>query len=89
MLGLYLQQRNMFLRTLQVRNREQAAALVPAVSCQLCGGPARLPHRNCANLDCNRLFVACNDCAVRQCSRCYKVHLDMHYKLRAGWSALH
>ena len=40
-------------------------ALVPAVSCQLCGGPAMLPHRNCANLDCNRLFVACDDCTVR------------------------
>ena len=39
--------------------------LQAAVPCQLCcGAGGLLPHRNCANLDCNRLFIACSDCAV-------------------------
>lgn len=43
-----------------------AAALPAAVPCQLCEGPlATLPHCNCANLDCARLFVACDTCKVR------------------------
>mmetsp|Transcript_18341 Transcript_18341/g.55232 ORF Transcript_18341/g.55232 Transcript_18341/m.55232 type:complete len:735 (+) Transcript_18341:409-2613(+) len=43
-----------------------AAALPAAVPCQLCEGPlATLPHCNCANLDCARLFVACDTCKVK------------------------
>ncbi len=39
--------------------------LPAAVGCQLCGGTqATLPHLNCANIDCARLFVACNACKV-------------------------
>lgn len=42
------------------------AELKAAVPCQLCGqAPARLPHVNCANVDCNELFVACPDCAAK------------------------
>ena len=37
-------------------------ALPVAASCALCGGAAQLPHMNCANLDCNRLFLACGAC---------------------------
>ena len=36
-----------------------------AASCALCGGAAQLPHMNCANLDCNRLFLACSACKAR------------------------
>lgn len=36
-----------------------------AASCALCGGAAHLPHMNCANLDCNRLFLACSACKAR------------------------
>ena len=44
---------------------EDGAPLPAAVLCQLCEGPlAMLPHRNCANIDCARLFVACNACKV-------------------------
>ncbi|MCO5606785.1 hypothetical protein L7F22_060975 [Adiantum nelumboides] len=32
--------------------------------CNLCGGPlSQIRHRNCANLDCNRLFLCCDQCA--------------------------
>ncbi|CAM6103100.1 unnamed protein product [Calypogeia fissa] len=31
--------------------------------CQLCGDPISEPrHRNCANLDCNLLYLSCKDC---------------------------
>ena len=39
--------------------------LPAAVPCALCGGGAQLPHMNCANLDCNRLFLACGACKAR------------------------
>ena len=42
-----------------------AEGLPAAVDCQLCGGlRATLPHCNCANIDCARLFVACDGCKV-------------------------
>jgi hypothetical protein len=45
---------------------DQAAAgeLPAAASCQLCGGKPELPHENCANIDCNKLFLACAGCKV-------------------------
>ncbi len=44
---------------------QDGAPLPAAVPCQLCEGPvAVLPHRNCANIDCARLFVACDTCKV-------------------------
>lgn len=40
-----------------------AEGLPAAVVCQLCSGRAAvLPHLNCANIDCSRLFVACSNC---------------------------
>ncbi len=36
---------------------------VEGLVCFCCGGPkARAPHRNCPNVDCNRLFLACSGC---------------------------
>ncbi|KAL6758985.1 hypothetical protein V8C86DRAFT_2582898 [Haematococcus lacustris] len=49
----------------------EAAALAghplpAAVPCQVCGcGEAQLPHVNCANVDCNELFIACRACKER------------------------
>jgi predicted sulfurtransferase len=46
------------------------APLRAAVPCQICGqADALLPHLNCANLDCNDLFLACARCreALRGC----------------------
>ncbi|KAF8055836.1 STR8 [Scenedesmus sp. PABB004] len=39
--------------------------LPAAVPCALCGGVAALPHVNCANIDCNELFIACAACKTR------------------------
>eukprot|EP00892_Ulva_mutabilis_P009719 jgi/Ulvmu1/7119/UM034_0025.1 len=33
-----------------------------AAPCAVCGGAPRLPHINCANVDCNLLFLACRAC---------------------------
>ena len=41
-------------------------ALPVAAPCALCGGSAQLPHMNCANLDCNLLFLACSACKARR-----------------------
>ena len=38
--------------------------LPAATSCALCGGTPELPHLNCANIDCNKLFLACPACKV-------------------------
>eukprot|EP00878_Enallax_costatus_P013237 GHUV01013838.1.p1 GENE.GHUV01013838.1~~GHUV01013838.1.p1 ORF type:complete len:497 (+),score=171.69 GHUV01013838.1:611-2101(+) len=40
----------------------EGAGLPAAVPCSMCGGKASLPHVNCANIDCNELFIACNEC---------------------------
>ena len=34
--------------------------LVAAAPCAACGEAASLPHMNCANIDCNKLFLACD-----------------------------
>jgi predicted sulfurtransferase len=46
-----------------------AAEAEAAAPCAACGGAATLPHANCANVDCNRLFIACGACraALRGC----------------------
>jgi len=42
---------------------EQRRELKAAVPCQLCGAAEPvLPHLNCANIDCNKLFLACDSC---------------------------
>lgn len=43
----------------------QPAALAagPSLKCHCCGEPrAAAPHRNCPNVDCNRLFLVCQGC---------------------------
>ncbi|GLI62237.1 hypothetical protein VaNZ11_004832 [Volvox africanus] len=41
-------------------------ALPAAVPCSVCGSPdSQLPHVNCANIDCNELFIACSTCKTR------------------------
>mmetsp|Transcript_17158 Transcript_17158/g.47887 ORF Transcript_17158/g.47887 Transcript_17158/m.47887 type:complete len:196 (-) Transcript_17158:23-610(-) len=40
--------------------------LSAAVPCELCGSQAPvLPHLNCANIDCNKLFLACEHCRTK------------------------
>lgn len=46
---------------------EGEAGLIAAAPCQVCGGAAVLPHMNCANIDCNKLFIACPACKVTVC----------------------
>lgn len=48
--------------------------LVAAAPCAACGHAASLPHMNCANIDCNKLFLACDrhkdefaGCCSQQC----------------------
>ncbi|KAK9845288.1 hypothetical protein WJX81_002464 [Elliptochloris bilobata] len=57
--------------------------LPAAAACALCGGGAHLPHLNCANLDCNRLFLACNACKVDHRGCCCEVCLSAPRLLRA------
>jgi predicted sulfurtransferase len=50
---------------------DAAAQLVAAVPCQVCGAPgAQLPHMNCANIDCNELFISCAPCKDRYAGCC-------------------
>lgn len=41
---------------------EQQGMPRAAAPCAVCGGPPQLPHINCANVDCNLLFLACCAC---------------------------
>ncbi|KXZ46989.1 hypothetical protein GPECTOR_39g483 [Gonium pectorale] len=44
----------------------EAGGLPAAVPCSLCGSPdSQLPHVNCANIDCNELFISCPACKTR------------------------
>eukprot|EP00873_Tetraselmis_striata_P040615 jgi/Tetstr1/460879/TSEL_006037.t1 len=50
---------------------EAAAPLPAAVPCQLCrAAPAVLPHLNCANIMCNKLFIACDACRQERSNCC-------------------
>ena len=54
------------LKPLPPTDEEELEAAAP---CQACGATAVLPHMNCANIDCNKLFLACDACKVcRQAS---------------------
>jgi predicted sulfurtransferase len=46
-------------------NKNEEAPLEAAAPCALCGGTAELPHTNCANIDCNKLFMACPGCKTQ------------------------
>lgn len=43
-------------------NKNKEEPLEAASPCSICGGTAALPHVNCANIDCNDLFIACDEC---------------------------
>jgi len=43
-------------------NKDKQEPLEAVADCALCGGKAILPHLNCANVDCNKLFLACQEC---------------------------
>ncbi|KAK9906879.1 hypothetical protein WJX75_009638 [Coccomyxa subellipsoidea] len=48
-----------------------AARQLPAAApCQMCNGTAELPHENCANIDCNKLFLACPTCKAKHSGCC-------------------
>ena len=48
-----------------------APLLAAAMPCAVCGAAdAALPHLNCANIDCNRLFLACRACAGKHAGCC-------------------
>lgn len=68
-----------------------AAAEVPmpaAQPCALCGGEPELPHVNCANVDCNLLFLCCAECRKRLkgccCESCRDTAPRLLRPLRAG-----
>jgi len=46
--------------------------LKAATGCYVCGGKAEAPHINCANIDCNRLFLACPRCKETMRGCCCK-----------------
>jgi len=41
-----------------------------AAGCRVCGGEAEAPPINCANIDCNRIFLACPGCKQRLLGCC-------------------
>ena len=43
-------------------NKDKEEPLEAVADCALCGKKAVLPHLNCANVDCNKLFLACEEC---------------------------
>lgn len=63
-------------------NKNEEAPLEAAVPCQLCGGRAVLPHANCANIDCNKLFIACDACRSQYKGCCCSVCMDAPRLLR-------
>lgn len=45
----------------------------PTLKCYCCGEPrAAAPHRNCPNVDCNRLFLVCTGCLQQRGGFCCK-----------------
>lgn len=43
-------------------NKDKEEPLEAVANCALCGDKPILPHLNCANVDCNKLFLACQAC---------------------------
>jgi predicted sulfurtransferase len=65
------------------------APLRAAVPCQVCrSADAVLPHLNCANLDCNDLFLACAACRERLrgccCGECLSAPARLLRPIKAG-----
>ena len=61
---------------------DEDAPLEAAVPCQVCGAKAALPHINCANIDCNKLFIACDKCKVDWRGCCCETCMDAPRLLR-------
>ena len=47
-------------------------SLSAVAPCAICGGTAEAPHLNCANVDCNKLFLACEKCKPKYSGCCCK-----------------
>lgn len=63
-------------------DRGQMAPLQAAASCAVCGDAAALPHVNCANIDCNKLFIACDACKTKLSGCCCESCVDAPRLLR-------
>jgi predicted sulfurtransferase len=63
-------------------NKDVDEPLVAVANCALCGGEAILPHLNCANVDCNKLFLACQGCQDKHQGCCCEACVDSPRKLR-------
>lgn len=60
-----------------------ARPLPAAVPCQICGSPdSQLPHVNCANIDCNELFISCGACQARYSGCCCEACMSAPRLLR-------
>ena len=47
--------------------------LCTTTPCAICGAKADAPHLNCANVDCNKLFLACDKCKLEYQGCCCEV----------------
>jgi len=65
------------------------ASTTPAAPCARCGGVATLPHLNCANIDCNALFLACDGCKAGGRGCCRDACVDAPRLLRPAKVAGH
>ena len=55
---------------------EGSVALPSAQPCAVCGAAPQLPHINCANVDCNLLFLSCSECKARLQGCCCRTCRD-------------
>eukprot|EP00213_Chloropicon_mariensis_P007304 CAMPEP_0197474052 /NCGR_PEP_ID=MMETSP1309-20131121/5485_1 /TAXON_ID=464262 /ORGANISM="Genus nov. species nov., Strain RCC998" /LENGTH=427 /DNA_ID=CAMNT_0043013495 /DNA_START=306 /DNA_END=1589 /DNA_ORIENTATION=- len=61
------------------RNDGNLKAVSP---CAICGATAQAPHLNCANVDCNKLFLACEKCKPKFSGCCCEVCMSAPRQLR-------
>ncbi|KAI3436466.1 hypothetical protein D9Q98_005883 [Chlorella vulgaris] len=69
------------------QNKDQQEELEAAAPCQVCGATAVLPHMNCANIDCNKLFIACEACKGNYRGCCCEACTDAPRLLRPAKTA--
>ena len=63
-------------------NKDVDEPLVAAADCLLCREPAVLPHLNCSNVDCNRLFLSCDSCKQKYKGCCCQACMGAPRMLR-------
>ena len=68
-------------------NKDEEAPLEAAAPCAVCGGTAELPHANCANIDCNKLFLGCPECKTQLSGCCCESCMDAPRLLRPAKTA--